>query len=90
MRIQVEARAGHRDMPMPRALCFDGRRLDVVETLDQWFGPDHRYVKVRTHDEALYILRYDELRAHWELTMFERPGLSMVDRPQTRKRGTLM
>jgi hypothetical protein len=72
MRIQVELQANDLDTPMPRALRFDGRRLEVVETIDQWYGPDYRYVKIRTHDEALYILKFDELRAEWELTMFKR------------------
>jgi hypothetical protein len=72
MRIQVEHQVGHGGRPMPRALHFDGRRVEVVETLDQWFGSDYRYVKVRCHDRALYILKFDELRADWELTMFER------------------
>ena len=48
------------------------RRLDVVETLDQWYGPDYRYVKVRTSDGDTYILKFHETHADWELTMFSR------------------
>jgi hypothetical protein len=71
MRIQVEQHPTDHGMPMPRRLHFDGHRVDVLETLDQWCGPDYRYIKVRAHD-GLYILRFDETRAEWHLTMFKR------------------
>ncbi len=69
MRIQVEQH--FTDRGMPRRLLFDGHRVDVLETLDQWCGPDYRYIKVRGPD-GLYILRFDETRAKWHLTMFKR------------------
>jgi hypothetical protein len=72
MRIQVELHADDPGTPMLRALHFGSRRIEVFETLDQWSGSDYRYVKVRGHDGALYILKFDESRADWELTMFER------------------
>jgi hypothetical protein len=72
MRIQVELHADNCGTPMLRALDFDGRRIDVVETLDQWYGPDYRYIKVRGRDGALYIVKFNEPHAGWELTMFKR------------------
>ena len=71
MRIQVEHHAGHRGMPMPRKLHFDGHQVEVLETLDQWYGSDYRYIKLRGHDGHLYIVRFDEPGAEWELTMFK-------------------
>jgi hypothetical protein len=71
MRIQVEQHPTDHGMLMPRRLHFDGHRVDVLETLDQWCGPDYRYIKVRGYD-GLYILRFDETRAGWHLTMFKR------------------
>jgi hypothetical protein len=70
MRIQVELHT--EDVSTLRALHFDGRRVEVAETLDQWFGQDYRYVKVRGRDGALYILKLHEAHGDWELTMFER------------------
>ena len=58
-------------MPMPRRLHFGGYQVDVLETLDRWYGPDYRYIKARGTDGGLYILRLDEPQAEWELTMFE-------------------
>jgi hypothetical protein len=69
MRIHVEQRADHRGMPMPWRLHFGGHQVDVLEALDQWYGPDYRYIKVRGHDGGLYILRFDE-PADWALVMF--------------------
>ncbi|WGR91694.1 hypothetical protein MTX26_14925 [Bradyrhizobium sp. ISRA443] len=74
MRVQVEIHPDDDGTPMLRALHFDNRRIDVVEALDQWYGPDYRYVKVRGRDGALYILKFDETRADWELTMLARHG----------------
>ena len=56
---------------MPQRLHFDGHQVDVLETLDQWYGPDYRYVKARGTGGGLYILRLDERQAAWELTMFK-------------------
>ena len=55
---------------MPRKFHFDWRAIEVVEILDQWFGADHRYCKLKGGDGALYILRLDENRYEWSLTMF--------------------
>src|SRR5262245_3548567 len=70
MRIQVEQHADHRGIPMLLKLHFGEHQVDVLEVLDQWYGPDYRYIKVRGCDGGLYILRFDEPHADWALTMF--------------------
>jgi hypothetical protein len=40
----------------------------IIEIIDQWCGPDYRYVKVRAHDGSMYILR--ESRDECEIIMF--------------------
>jgi hypothetical protein len=57
-----------------RRFTFDGRSIEVVEVLDAWLAPDHRYFKVRGDDGAYYILRNDVMTGRWELTMFDRTG----------------
>ena len=71
MRIRVELDADDHGGPLLRAIHLDDRRLEVAETLDQWYGPDYRYVKVRGYDGTIYILKFHETCADWELTMFE-------------------
>ncbi len=72
MDIDVETHPGHRGMPMPQGFELGARRrVEVVDTIDQWFGPDYRYIKVKGDDGGLYILRVDDVHATWQLTMFE-------------------
>lgn len=69
MRIEVET-AEARGLSTPRRFHLDRRSIEVVEILDQWFGADHRYCKLKGSDGAFYILRLDENRDEWSLTMF--------------------
>ncbi|MPW23913.1 hypothetical protein GCT13_46405 [Paraburkholderia sp. CNPSo 3157] len=71
MGIRVECYAGYRDEETPRVFFLGKRRIRVVEVLDRWLAPDHRYFKVRGDDVAVYILRHDEVAGEWEMTMFD-------------------
>jgi hypothetical protein len=68
MRIQVEPHADLR--AAPRSLYRGERRIDIIEIIDQWYGPGYRYVKVRGRDSSVYILRFDEVCEQWELIMY--------------------
>jgi hypothetical protein len=70
--IRVECYAGHRGEEEPRRFYLGTRPVGVLEVLDRWFSPDHRYFKVRGDDGDTYILRHDTLTDQWELTLFER------------------
>ena len=54
------------------ATCLDlgERHFEVIEIIDRWLAPDHRYFKVRASDGNVYILRHDELAGEWEMTLF--------------------
>jgi len=54
-----------------RRIRFDSRQIEILENIDQWHGPDYRYFKVRGSDGNFYMLRHNEIRATWELTMYE-------------------
>ena len=56
--------------PAPRSLDWGGRRIDIVEMIDQWYGSDYRYVKVKGSEGAIYIPRFDEIRDEWALFIF--------------------
>ena len=68
MRIQIEPHADLR--AAPRSLYRGERRIEIIEIMDQWYGSDYRYVKVRAHDNSIYILRFGESRDEWEVIMF--------------------
>lgn len=73
MQVHVETESGFGGVEVPRRFRLDGREIEAVEMLDQWSGRNDRYFKVRSADGSLYILRLDELRAEWELIMFQSP-----------------
>lgn len=68
MRVQVEIQADLKTTP--RSLYWDERRIGIVELIDQWYGPDYRYVKLKGDDGGVYILRFDEIRNEWAMIMF--------------------
>jgi hypothetical protein len=70
--VKVDCHAGYRGEETPRRLELGARRVEVVEVVDRWYGPDHRYFKIRGDDGAIYLLRHDEAADRWELTSFQR------------------
>jgi hypothetical protein len=72
--MQVHAEFDGEDIGSAKLTRFrlDGRYIEVIENLDRWFGRDYAYFKVSGDDGNLYILRLDEARNAWELTMFQR------------------
>jgi hypothetical protein len=64
MRIQIEP---HADL---RAALRGKCRIDIIEIIDQWYGPYYRYAKVRAHDSSMYILRFGESRDECQIIMF--------------------
>ena len=70
--VKVECYAGHRGEQIPRRFWLGGRHIEVVEMLDQWLAPDHRYFKLKGDDGAIYIVRHDSEASRWELEMFDR------------------
>lgn len=69
--IGVECYAGHRGEETPRVIVLGERRIEVLNVLDQWLAPDHRYFKLRGGDGNTYIVRNDVATRSWELTMFD-------------------
>jgi hypothetical protein len=93
MRVHVERDDGDIGVEKVKRLHFDGRRVEVIENIDRWFGPDYAYFKVRGDDGNLYILRLDEACDAWELTMFQSPSattsatVGTVERPHGKDKG---
>ena len=69
--MRIEAKLNLCDMrAAPGSLYWSERRIDIIEIIDQWYGSGYRYVKVRAHDNSVYIIRFDEIGDQWELIMF--------------------
>lgn len=71
MWIQVDCHAGYRGEEIPRRMCIGGCCREVIEILDRWLAPDHRYFKIKTADGAQWIIRHDTRLQQWELTHFK-------------------
>lgn len=72
MKLQVECYAGQKADERPVRFRLDDRDYMVEELLDQWYGPDDVFFKVRADDGNLYILRHNA-SAHedaWHLEAF--------------------
>jgi len=67
VKIRVECYAGYRGEEEPRAFTLGERRFAIVDVLDRWLAPDHRYFKVKADDGSSYLLRYDQASDEWEL-----------------------
>lgn len=70
MAIRVECYAGYRGEQEPRAFWLGERRLEVVELVDRWYGPDYRYFRCLADDGDRYVLRHDEQSGEWDLAAF--------------------
>ena len=79
LHIEVDCYAGYRGEETPRRFGYAGAQIEIVDVLDRWLAPDHRYFKVRDRAGDLYILRHDTSSGAWELTFFRREGARNVE-----------
>jgi hypothetical protein len=54
----------------PVRFQLDERDYLVEEVLDQWYGPDEAFFKVRADDGNLYIFRHCHGADEWSLEAF--------------------
>ncbi len=74
MRISVQCYSGRKADERPVRFSLEGVEYTVEEILDQWYGPDQTYFKVRADDGNLYILsqRTTIPAGSWELVSYRR------------------
>ena len=60
------------DSERPVRFQVEDHSYFVSEVLDQWYGPEHLFFKLRAHDGNVYILRHDTSvpDGEWELVSF--------------------
>ena len=69
--LRVECYAGHRADSEPRRLHIGKREVLVIEIIDRWLDPRHRYFKLRGDDGGVYLLRQDTVGDRWEMTLYD-------------------
>lgn len=74
MTVRVECYAGRKADERPLRFQLGERVYLVEEVVDQWYGPDDTFFKVRADDGNLYILRHSHVEDEWSLEAFRRAG----------------
>jgi hypothetical protein len=72
MNVRVQCYAGRKADERPLRFWLHEREYLVEEVLDQWYGPDDTFYKVRADDGNLYILRHNTSVDQWTLESFRR------------------
>ena len=75
MQIRVDCYAGYRGEETPRFIKLADNKIEVIQVLDRWLAPDHRYFKLLGDDEATYIIRNDSVSGQWELVLYRAAGI---------------
>lgn len=70
MRLQVQCYAGCKADERPVRFRMGDNDYMVEEILDQWYGPEDQFYKVRADDGNLYILRQNLDDGQWSLESF--------------------
>ncbi len=66
--LKVTCYSGHTYAERPRSFQWEGREYEVEEIERAWQEPGERHFQVRTKDNKLFRLRYNEIQKQWSLT----------------------
>ena len=69
--VKVVCYAGYRAEETPMRFYLGERCIEVMDVLDRWLDPAHRYFKLRGDDNGIYILRHSINEDCWEMTLFD-------------------
>jgi hypothetical protein len=72
MTVRVQCYSGYKADERPVRFQLGDRDYEVVEVVDQWYGPEDTFYKVRADDGNLYILRRHPAADEWTLEAFRR------------------
>lgn len=66
-RVEVEAYSGYKANERPLSFVLEGKRLEVQEVTDRWYGVEDDYFKLLASDGRTYILKWRRLLDVWLL-----------------------
>jgi len=75
MTVRVQCYSSRKADERPVRFELGDRTYQVVEVVDQWYGPEDTYFKVRADDGNLYVLRHRPAADEWTLEAFRRESL---------------
>jgi len=65
--MRVECRSDSEYAERPIALYWQEQRLEIAEILSRWRTPAGKGFRVRTTDEQIFELCYEEISADWQI-----------------------
>ena len=66
--LKVICYSGHTYAERPKSFEWEGKEYEVEEIERAWVEPNERYFQVRTEDNSLFRLCYNEAEERWSLT----------------------
>ena len=69
--LRVECYASHRADTEPLRLHIGQREVVVIDIVDRWLDPRHRYFKLRGDDDGIYLLRQDTISDSWDMILVD-------------------
>ena len=72
VKLEVDCYSGRKADERPVRFRLEGRQYIVEDVLDQWYGPQDAFYKIRADDGNLYILRRESSSPEgaWHLVSF--------------------
>ena len=65
--LKVSCYSGHTYAERPRSFRWQSREYEVEEIEKEWLEPRERFFQVRTKDNKLFQLCYNEVKDRWSL-----------------------
>ena len=70
--VRVEYYSGTKANERPVRFELEGHDYMVDEVIEQWYGPDDAFFKVRAEDGNIYVLRHNAVADVWALESFRK------------------
>ena len=78
--LKVDCYSGHTYAEEPRSFLWEGIEYEVKEIEKAWLEPGERHFQVRTKDNKVFQLCYNETEKQWSLIEFVKGSLGKVDK----------
>lgn len=68
MELKVSCYSGYTYAERPESFLWEGVEYEVEEIEKEWLEPGRKYLQVRTRDNKIFQLCYNETEKQWSLT----------------------
>jgi hypothetical protein len=65
--MHVECRSDSEYAERPIAFHWQEQRLEIAEILSRWRTPTGKCFRVRTADDQIFVLIYNDIAADWQI-----------------------